>query len=56
MTWEVELGDGKVEVMRIEIYVDELLRVSCQAREKILAPLTGNIIGESDPIDEITFS
>ncbi len=56
MTWKVELGNGKVKVMRIEIYVDKLLRVSCQAREEILAPLTGNIIGEGDPVDEITFS
>ena len=44
MTWEVELGNSKVKVMRIKIYVDELFWVSCQAREEILAPLTGNII------------
>ncbi len=56
ITWEVEFGDGKVEVMGREIDIDKLLRIACKAGEKILAPLTGNVIGEGNPVDEITFS
>lgn len=56
MTWEVEFGDGEVEVMGREIDIGKLLRIACKVGEKILAPLTGNIIGEGDPVDEITFS
>ena len=56
MAREVELGDGKVEVMRGDINIDKLLRIGCKAGEKILAPLTGGVIGEGDPVDEIVFS
>lgn len=56
MTWEVELGDGEVEVMGRHVDIDKLLRIAGKAGEKILAPLTGNIIGEGDPVDKIAFS
>lgn len=55
MTWEVELGDGEVEVMGGDINIEKLLRIGCKAGEKILAPLTGDVIGEGDPVDEIIF-
>lgn len=56
MIREVELGDGKVEVMGFKIYVDKFLRVFCKAREEVLAPLTSNVIWEGDPIDKIAIS
>jgi hypothetical protein len=56
MAREVELGDSKVEVMGGDIDIDKFLRIACKARQEILAPLTGNIIGEGDPVDEIVFS
>ena len=56
MAREVELGDSKVEVMGGDVDIDKLLWIAGRAGEKILAPLTGNIIGEGDPVDEIVFS
>lgn len=44
MTWKVELGDGKVEVMGGDVGIDKFLRIACKAREEVLAPLTGDII------------
>ncbi len=44
MNWKVELGDGKVEVMGGNVNIDKFLRITCKAREEILAPLTGDII------------
>ena len=52
----MELGDSKVEVMGGDVDIDKFLRVACKVREKILALLTGNIIGEGDPVDKIVFS
>ncbi len=56
MTWEVELGDGKMKVMGGDIDIDKLLWIAGKAGEKILAPLTGDIIGEVDTVDKIAFS
>ncbi len=51
MTWEEELGDGEVEVMGGDVDIDKLLWIAGKAGEKILVPLTGNIIGKGDPVD-----
>lgn len=50
MTWEMELGDGKVGVMGGDVNIDKLLWIAGKVGEKILAPLTSNIIGKGDPV------
>ncbi len=44
MTWEVELWDGKVDVMGGDVDIDKFLRITGKMREEILTPLTGDII------------